>query len=213
MTSSDPAPKPAPNRNSYTRRQTYKVCTRCGVEKSCQHYALATNWRKHYLAADLKKYKTICKECTRYQSAKLIDPEFEHDTGPIRERVRKPGVVLTPDERRALRAASKREVRIVTRVKALEYLARKGCCECGERDPRVLEFDHINPKNKKNTISQLVGDGHGWGSPKLRTEIRKCRVLCSNCHRRHTLEQQGYYSDDRVVETLERLAKQHGFDK
>src|ERR1700690_3707142 len=31
------------------------------------------------------------------------------------------------------------------------------CVDCGEPDPIVLEFDHINPNEKKATIANMLG--------------------------------------------------------
>jgi hypothetical protein len=126
-----------------------------------------------------------------------VDPNF------IPHRVRAPvKVKQTPEEKRAYAAQYKRRARRATRIKALEYLAQKGCCDCGERDPRVLEFDHIDPSEKANDVATLFSNGFGWGSEKLREEIRKCRVICSNCHRKHTILQQEYYAHDDVRAAL-----------
>lgn len=54
------------------------------------------------------------------------------------------------------------------------------CKHCGEDDPIVLDLHHVDPAGKDAGPSQLLG-----GSLEvLREEIRKCIVLCSNCHRR-----------------------------
>lgn len=60
------------------------------------------------------------------------------------------------------------------------YKAERGCCNCGERDPVVLEFHHRDPKEKKFEVCQ-----HGErGLSAIQTEIAKCDLLCANCHRR-----------------------------
>lgn len=74
----------------------------------------------------------------------------------------------------------------------LEYLKDKYCVDCGLVDIRVLEFDHIEPKNKKYEIANLVGDGYSLETIKF--EIKKCNIRCSNCHKIRTIEQFGYYS-------------------
>ena len=94
----------------------------------------------------------------------------------------------------------------------LRYLHNKGCESCGCKDPRVLEFDHLDPKKKKHSIAVLISQGYSWANEKLRREIRKCRVLCANCHRLHTIEQQGYYQHDDVKSELDSLLQAAGVD-
>lgn len=71
------------------------------------------------------------------------------------------------------------------------YLQAHGCIDCGEKDIRVLEFDHVYGKPKYN-ISTLAGSTK-WSSSKLQKEIAKCQVRCANCHkRRHFNESRKY---------------------
>lgn len=95
------------------------------------------------------------------------------------------------DEYRA--RAKKRRARIKQdlQTKLLDYMADKSCDICGENDVRVLEFDHINPNNKLFGISKGVSSGYDWDV--IMAEIKKCRILCANCHKRHTAEQQGWF--------------------
>jgi transposase-like protein len=64
----------------------------------------------------------------------------------------------------------------------LEHLRRTPCADCGERDPVVLEFDHIG--EKVASVSRLVSDGASKRA--IDTEIGRCEVVCANCHRRRT---------------------------
>lgn len=73
----------------------------------------------------------------------------------------------------------------------LDYLKDKNCIICGESDIRVLEFDHVNPSEKAFSISQSVRLGYRW--PAVQAEIKKCRILCSNCHKKHTAGQANWY--------------------
>src|SRR5260221_6942645 len=64
------------------------------------------------------------------------------------------------------------------------YLAENPCVDCGEADPLVLEFDHIDPENKLSEIYSLVQNTYRWNS--ILAEIERCQVRCANCHRRRT---------------------------
>lgn len=59
-----------------------------------------------------------------------------------------------------------------------EYKSTLKCVVCGESRPWCLDFHHVNPLEKENEVSHLIE------SPKkFKEEIKKCIVLCSNCHR------------------------------
>lgn len=61
---------------------------------------------------------------------------------------------------------------------ALAYKNNK-CIICGyNRSKRSLHFHHINPKNKKFGIST----GHCRSWERVKKELDKCVLVCSNCH-------------------------------
>lgn len=72
-------------------------------------------------------------------------------------------------------------------LKVIDYLISHPCIRCGETDPLVLDFDHLDIENKIMSISDLVVSGAKW--KRIDAEMYKCRVLCKNCHYRHTAEQ------------------------
>lgn len=72
----------------------------------------------------------------------------------------------------------------------MEY-AKDGCSVCGETDYRCLEFDHVDQSTKIESISYMVGQQYPLR--KIKEELNKCRVLCANCHRKHTATQMGWY--------------------
>ena len=68
-----------------------------------------------------------------------------------------------------------------------EYFQDHPCVDCGNPDPRVLEFDHRDPELKSINVSQLLGGDHIWST--VYEEIVKCDVRCANCHRIRTQQQ------------------------
>lgn len=64
------------------------------------------------------------------------------------------------------------------------------CSVCGESDHRVLDIDHIDPSQKVRGKSGRGSWGYRFRDWKANTG--NLRLLCANCHRRHTWEQMGY---------------------
>jgi hypothetical protein len=63
---------------------------------------------------------------------------------------------------------------------AVEYKGGK-CEECGyDRCIAALEFHHTDPSQKDFAIST---DGNTRSFEKIKIELDKCRLVCSNCHR------------------------------
>lgn len=84
--------------------------------------------------------------------------------------------------------------------KLWHYKTRRGCIGCGYNEHGLaLDFAHIDPTQKSHWMYKNgpVGSGMGvlvsripkYGSQlhrqrmnELKEEIRKCKVLCKNCH-------------------------------
>ena len=69
------------------------------------------------------------------------------------------------------------------------YLRDHPCVDCEERDPVVLEFDHVRGE-KNHTITRMFRYAYAWQT--IRTELEKCDVRCANCHRRKTARERGW---------------------
>ena len=65
-------------------------------------------------------------------------------------------------------------------------LSDKECIDCGIKDSRVLEFDHLPEFEKNFDIARAVsGSTRSWKS--ILNEINKCEIVCANCHRIRTM--------------------------
>lgn len=59
-----------------------------------------------------------------------------------------------------------------------EYRRQHPCIACGEKEICCLEFHHKDPKKKEHQISDM----RGCSIERIDNEIKKCVILCANCH-------------------------------
>ena len=72
----------------------------------------------------------------------------------------------------------------------MKYFSLHSCIDCGESNPVVLEFYHLSDKTSK--ISTLIRKRQ---LEIIKKEIKKCQVLCANCHRKRTAKENGWYKN------------------
>lgn len=85
------------------------------------------------------------------------------------------------------------ERRRIRRLWLWYYLEQHPCVDCGETDPTVLVFDHVDPAEKYKDVGIMIHNG--CSLKKVKAEIAKCEVRCANCHSRRTAKQFGYYEN------------------
>jgi hypothetical protein len=78
--------------------------------------------------------------------------------------------------------------RRMLKEKAVAYLGGR-CIDCGLQSEyaEVYDFHHRYPEEKDASIAYLMDTTKRW--ERIREELDKCDLLCSNCHRiRHAKE-------------------------
>lgn len=61
-----------------------------------------------------------------------------------------------------------------------DYKAKKGCEICRyNRNGACLDFHHINPRDKQRRITASL---FYFRSELFEKELKKCRLVCKNCH-------------------------------
>lgn len=143
-----------------------KICSKCKVEKPL------TEYHKKKLASGASGAQPWCKDCYRAHHRDKWSRDDNAD-----QRIKKA-------ENQKLRRDRNRQF-------VWDYLKENGCSICEEKNPILMEFDHIDPSQKDMTVSRIVGQT--LSLDRIKREIAKCRVLCVKCHRLHTCEQQGWY--------------------
>ena len=132
-----------------------RVCNHCGLTKSIDEF----NWRWKQLG---KKQRT-CRDCQNEQKKNW----YKNNKRTHKENVYQ----------------NKLENIQAAREYVWDYLLAHPCGACGESDPTVLEFDHVEGI-KRTEVTKLVRDGYSLRI--IKEEISKCVVLCANCHKRKT---------------------------
>lgn len=62
------------------------------------------------------------------------------------------------------------------------YKLKVGCKNCGYmKCATALELHHLDGRDKDGNIGSMISVG--CSTSRIKNEIRKCVVLCANCHR------------------------------
>jgi hypothetical protein len=140
-------------------------------EKDASISALMSNTAtKRSLELEIARCEVVCANCHRRRTA------------------RRSGWRRAQAEREPMRAiVDPRVARNVAHIHAI--LRRSACVDCGERDPIVLDFDHVGPK--RGSVTQLAWWGYSLAT--IDAEMAQCEIRCANCHRRATATRGGHF--------------------
>ncbi len=139
-----------------------RVCARCHNEKPSEAFPVKDKTRGTRRSYCLPCCREYGKEHYRLHKASYL---AKNATAQVRHRL------------------SNREL-------AYDHLLTHPCVDCGEADPVVLDFDHIDPVTKLFSVGKMLSR---QASPAIEREIEKCVVRCANCHRLRTASQFGSY--------------------
>lgn len=117
----------------------------------------------------------LCKECKQ----NLHEFNFDYRGGGRKDR------------QHVCKLCSRLRLRIhrkLVRDKVNRWKEKMGCSECGFMGRHFqLDLDHVDPKTKRNKgNSRAYEPSWKWG--RVEEELRKCVILCANCHRLKTFE-------------------------
>lgn len=152
------------------------------MEKLClQNYIL---WLRIFFTIFAIKMKT--KKCTRCKCVKDVNEFYDKSSNSD-------GKNKTCNK--CLNYYSKdhylhnREAYLVNIKNRKQYLRefilrikkRASCPLCGEKRYWVLEFHHLDKNDKEYNIARMPS--YGYSIKKIKEELRKCIILCANCHK------------------------------
>lgn len=136
-----------------------KICTRCNTQKELSEFPVCSKNKDGHTG--------MCKPCKRN-----YDNNYYKQTSTRKEQI----------------TSNRKAARKTIRQWLWDYLLSHPCADCGESDPIVLEFDHL--ENKKANVSDLLNRSLNV----VKLEVSKCQVLCANCHRRKTARDFNWYA-------------------
>jgi len=67
-----------------------------------------------------------------------------------------------------------------------EFKDSLSCLKCGQNHPATFDFHHVDRATKEYSVNALVKNR---AFKKAIEEVKKCVVLCANCHRIHHYEE------------------------
>lgn len=78
--------------------------------------------------------------------------------------------------------------RLEYKLKAIKFMGGK-CLKCEYNKCHAsMDFHHVNPIEKDKSIKNIISGS--W--KRIEEELKKCILLCSNCHREH------HYNEKRI---------------
>jgi hypothetical protein len=134
-----------------------KFCGACGQQKPVTEFNF-----KHKQKGTRQAH---CRDCTREQ----IRKPYQANRGYYIEKAKHRTAWIIAEQRQWIQG----------------FLLTHPCVDCGEGDPRCLDFDHVRGKKRQN-VSQMVGD---FTLKAIQEEVSKCEVRCASCHRKRTAKQ------------------------
>ena len=135
-----------------------KVCPGCSEERDAEN-----DFRWKYKDRGIRQI--WCKFCQAEANRK----HYQNNKQVYLDRANARNARVNPENRRLLYA----------------YLSEHPCVDCGYKDVRCLEFDHVTG-DKSYDIARMLNNGISWLT--IEAEIAKCEVRCANCHRIKTNE-------------------------
>lgn len=152
-----------------------KLCKVCGEYKEESEFPIHSHG----------KLRSMCKVCwnqrNRTKRAENADKYrerfrlyYQANKAKVIERTKEWGRTHRTERRKAVQ-----DMRDRRRNEIQQYKKSIGCCMCGESDPACLDFHHLDSEEKEFEIAQLT-----LSKAKMEEEIKKCVVICSNCHRK-----------------------------
>jgi len=157
--------------------EVLKKCSQCKEESPRNNFPRHSSYKDGYYA--------YCKKC-RNEKQKQWRKDNPEQWKISQEKSQKRYKENNPDKVKEMSKQSYKNNKALKIVYLQKYLKEHPCIDCGNKDLRVLEFDHCYGK-KTNNISRLTYSTYTLNA--LQEEILKCEVRCANCHKIKTISE------------------------
>jgi hypothetical protein len=135
-----------------------KKCSKCLINKSINGF---------YMRKRGPRSGEIYEKCKMCMKIRGIDYYHKNHTRQL-----------------ALANKRRRKAYLLKRVFIIKA-KNKQCADCKKKYPfYVMDFDHRDYKTKTKNVSYMFT--RNWSLDKIKQEIKKCDVVCANCHRIRT---------------------------
>ena len=115
------------------------------------------------------------KELTEFYKSSRMKDGLQSSCKVCNDAFTKASRAAKPDKYRERRKELRGEYREVF----VEWKKQQKCLLCVEDEVSCLDLHHLDPSEKEIAVSTASSV---WTWTKLQTEIKKCVVLCRNCH-------------------------------
>ncbi len=157
-----------------------KLCVKCGENKQDTDFSLQSGIRRDGTKDRNPRLCSWCKKCSCEAAKESYQKRMEKNPELVRAKEREWQRKNKEKRIPIIRAKTK-----AFKEKCVEYLG--GECKLCEYNKCIaaLDFHHRDPKTKKFEVSR---SGVVF-SERVREELDKCDLLCSNCHKELHYEQ------------------------
>jgi len=126
-----------------------RICSTCRQKKPLEEFG----WKDKAKT----KQRSVCRECMRL----YIREHYKNNVGYYVKKAMRRKKLYQQEVHR----------------KIFSYFSSHPCVDCGESDPIVLEFDHIEKKTKVRAVSEMISRVCSWNT--IFKEIQKCKGVVS----------------------------------
>lgn len=158
-----------------------KICKICKENKKIEYFAIHN--------VQTGALRSQCKECYKiYRKEKREADVNKLEVHRQRNREyyyknREYYIQKNSEYQKTVPKETRKKYNTKTRLKKAkewrEWKKTLKCSKCEENDYCCLEFHHLDPSKKEGLITNLR-----FKKEELEEELKKCIVLCSNCHRK-----------------------------
>ena len=176
-----------------------KICTKCNVEKDVEMF------EKKYDKGSPGRRRGQCKDCrprkkTVYRGQKKVCQTCGEEKYVTEFALYYGGRHTVGSTMAHCKKCNNAKLNVIARKNSSDWKQWAGgrCIRCGyDRCMAALDFHHRDPSTKLFQLSlklpQASVDSNSSTAGKIRSEIGKCDLLCSNCHRE---EHSGFNGED-----------------